>query len=151
MYQLNNDINVFQLIENECFKFEEQICDFEDDSTNPAVPDDIRDSILAAIGKARLLMAQKLAQFRGLCVKNVVRFSFFDIRAKAAQSRKSAIFSVKPRITSRYFIWMFLSFTDSNSSRRSLRSYPRGPCWVLGHGLYPGGTHQRPLHRVDKN
>ena len=65
----------FQLIENECFKFEEQICDFEDDSTNPAVPDDIRDSILAAIGKARLLMAQKLAQFRGLCEKNIVRFS----------------------------------------------------------------------------
>ena len=63
-----------QLIENECFKFEEQICDFEDDSTNPAVPDDIRDSILAAIGKARLLMAQKLAQFRGLCEKNIVRF-----------------------------------------------------------------------------
>ena len=62
-----------QLIENECFKFEEQICDFEDDSTNPAVPDDIRDSILAAIGKARLLMAQKLAQFRGLCEKNIVR------------------------------------------------------------------------------
>merc|ERR1719412_521025 len=59
-----------KLIENECFKFEEQICDFEDDSTNPAVPDDIRDSILAAIGKARLLMAQKLAQFRGLCEKN---------------------------------------------------------------------------------
>ena len=67
-------INPFQLIENECFKFEEQICDFEDDSTNPAVPDDIRDSILAAIGKARLLMAQKLAQFRGLCEKNIVRF-----------------------------------------------------------------------------
>ena len=63
---------LLQLIENECFKFEEQICDFEDDSTNPAVPDDIRDSILAAIGKARLLMAQKLAQFRGLCEKNVV-------------------------------------------------------------------------------
>ena len=67
-------LNPFQLIENECFKFEEQICDFEDDSTNPAVPDDIRDSILAAIGKARLLMAQKLAQFRGLCEKNIVRF-----------------------------------------------------------------------------
>ena len=67
--------DIFQLIENECFKFEEQICDFEDDSTNPALPDDIRDSVFATIGKARLLMAQKLAQFRGLCVKNNVRFS----------------------------------------------------------------------------
>lgn len=60
-------------IENEIFKFEEQICDFEEDLSNEAndIPDDIRDSILAAIGKAKLLMSQKLAQFRGLCDKNI--------------------------------------------------------------------------------
>ena len=62
----------FQLIENETFKFEEQICDFEEDATNNAIPEDIREMILAAVGKARLLMAQKLAQFRGLCEKNIV-------------------------------------------------------------------------------
>lgn len=48
------------------------ICDFEEDLEDKTIEEDIRDSILAAIGKAKLLMAQKLAQFRGLCVKNVV-------------------------------------------------------------------------------
>ncbi len=61
----------FQLIENETFKFEEQICDFEED-LNGSLPDEARDEIHAAVGKARLLMAQKLAQFRGLCDKNIV-------------------------------------------------------------------------------
>ena len=65
----------FQLIENETFKFEEHICDFEDDVSDSSIPDDVRDSILAAVGKAKLLMAQKLAQFRGLCDKNIVRSS----------------------------------------------------------------------------
>ena len=69
-----------RLIENEIFKFEEQICDFEEDlastadntsMTSPAIPEDIRDSILAAVGKAKLLMGQKMMQFRGLCDKNI--------------------------------------------------------------------------------
>ena len=69
---------LLQNIENEIFKFEEQICDFEEDLSNEAndIPDDIRDSILAAIGKAKLLMSQKLAQFRGLCDKNIVSWFF---------------------------------------------------------------------------
>ena len=57
------------------FKFEEQICDFEEDlaSGGDSIADDeVRDAIHAAIGKAKLLMAQKLAQFRGLCDKNIV-------------------------------------------------------------------------------
>ena len=64
-----------QILENEIFKFEEQICDFEEDLSNEAnsdIPEEIRDSILAAIGKAKLLMSQKLTQFRGLCDKNIV-------------------------------------------------------------------------------
>ena len=65
-----------QLIENETFKFEEQICDFEEELNNASVPDDIREDILAAVGKARLLMAQKLAQFRGLCDRNIVSWLF---------------------------------------------------------------------------
>ena len=64
----------FQILENEIFKFEEQICDFEEDLGNESIPEDIRDSILAAIGKAKLLMSQKLMQFRGLCDKNIVSF-----------------------------------------------------------------------------
>lgn len=60
-----------RILENEIFKFEEQICDFEEDLGNEAIPEDIRDSILAAIGKAKLLMSQKLTQFRGLCDKNI--------------------------------------------------------------------------------
>ena len=61
-----------QILENEIFKFEEQICDFEEDLGNDAIPEDIRESIFAAIGKAKLLMSQKLTQFRGLCDKNIV-------------------------------------------------------------------------------
>merc|ERR1712213_262035 len=60
-----------RILENEIFKFEEQICDFEEDLGNESIPEDIRDSILAAIGKAKLLMSQKLMQFRGLCDKNI--------------------------------------------------------------------------------
>jgi len=62
-----------KILENEIFKFEEQICDFEEDLSNEAndIPEEIRDSILAAIGKGKLLMSQKLTQFRGLCDKNI--------------------------------------------------------------------------------
>ena len=67
-----------QLVENEVFQFEEQICDFEEDLANDggniAIPEDIRDSILAAIGKAKLLISQKFVQFRGLCDKNIVSY-----------------------------------------------------------------------------
>ena len=55
-----------RLLENEIFKFEEQICDFEEDlaSSSPTeananaltIPEDIRDSILAAVGKVRLFL-----------------------------------------------------------------------------------------------
>ena len=55
------------MLENEIFKFEEQICDFDElvdldtlsntsssdgnTSSSPSIPDDVRDSILAAVGK----------------------------------------------------------------------------------------------------
>ena len=68
-----------QVLENEIFKFEEQICDFEEDLNNGAnIPDDVRDSILTVVGMAKLLMAQKLTQFRGLCDKNIVSFIFYQ-------------------------------------------------------------------------
>ena len=76
MWLLNHKsiLFIFQILENEIFKFEEQICDFEEELSNEAIdfPDDVHAEVLAAIGKAKLLMSQKLAQFRGLCEKNIV-------------------------------------------------------------------------------
>ena len=73
---------MFQILENEIFQFEEQICDFEEDLSNEAIDfsEDVHEELLAAIGKAKLLMSQKLAQFRGLCEKNIVStiFNTFD-------------------------------------------------------------------------
>jgi hypothetical protein len=63
------------VLENEIFKFEEKICDWEEElNSDASIPEDgeIRDTILTVIGMAKLLIAQKLAQFRGLCDKNIV-------------------------------------------------------------------------------
>merc|ERR1712025_182205 len=61
-----------KVLENEIFKFEENICDFEEDLNGGGnIPDDVRDTILTVIGMAKLLMAQKLTQFRELCYKNI--------------------------------------------------------------------------------
>ena len=69
---------MFQVLENEIFKFEENICDFEEDLNGGGnIPDDVRDTILTVIGMAKLLMAQKLTQFRELCYKNIVSFKIF--------------------------------------------------------------------------
>eukprot|EP00091_Calanus_sinicus_P010090 TRINITY_DN2343_c0_g1_i6.p2 TRINITY_DN2343_c0_g1~~TRINITY_DN2343_c0_g1_i6.p2 ORF type:complete len:108 (-),score=26.51 TRINITY_DN2343_c0_g1_i6:768-1091(-) len=55
-----------KVLEDEIFKFEEQICDFEEDLNNGVnIPEDVRDTILTVVGMAKLLMAQKLHQFRG--------------------------------------------------------------------------------------
>lgn len=65
-----------KVLENEIFKFEEKICDWEEDLNNgQEIPDEARDTILTVVGMAKLLMAQKLTQFRGLCDKhnNVTR------------------------------------------------------------------------------
>jgi len=67
------DGNYFiKVLENEIFKFEEQICDWEEElNSDSGIPSEARDSILTVIGMAKLLMAQKLTQFRGLCDKNI--------------------------------------------------------------------------------
>ena len=80
IYQSNKPITVqtdvmflLQVLENEIFKFEENICDFEEDLNGGSnIPEDVRDTILTVIGMAKLLMAQKLTQFRELCYKNIV-------------------------------------------------------------------------------
>lgn len=38
------------------------------------VPEEMEGRLRAAAGKARLLATQKLAQFEGLCQKNIVRY-----------------------------------------------------------------------------
>merc|ERR1740128_838211 len=60
-----------KVLENEIFKFEEQICDFEEElSMRPDIPEEGREFILLTVGMAKLLMGQKMQQFRGLCDKN---------------------------------------------------------------------------------
>ena len=61
-----------RMLENEIFKFEEQICDFEEDfdvcislansssdvdTASVTIPEDVRDSILAAVGKVRYILS----------------------------------------------------------------------------------------------
>ena len=72
---------LLQVLENEIFKFEENICDFEEDLNGGSIiPDeDVKDTILTVIGMAKLLMAQKLTQFRELCYKNIVSSSGMEI------------------------------------------------------------------------
>jgi len=62
-----------KVLENEIFKFEENICDFEEDLNGGSnIPEEeVRDTVLTVIGMAKLLMAQKLTQFRELCYKNI--------------------------------------------------------------------------------
>jgi len=62
-----------KILENEIFKFEEQICDFEEDLSNEAIDFsvDVHAEVWTTVGKAKLLMSQKLMQFRGLCEKNI--------------------------------------------------------------------------------
>ena len=68
---------LLQVLENEIFKFEENICDFEEDLNGGSnIPEDVRDTILTVIGMAKLLMAQKLTQFRELCYKNIVSWDW---------------------------------------------------------------------------
>lgn len=61
-----------KVLENEIFKFEEQICDFDEELVmSTDIPEESREKILSTVGLAKLLMAQKLMQFRGLCDKNI--------------------------------------------------------------------------------
>jgi hypothetical protein len=51
----------------------------QEEVSNEALPEEVRDTLLATVGQAKLLMAQKLAQFRGLCDKNIVSFLSFSL------------------------------------------------------------------------
>ena len=60
------------MLENEIFKLEEQICDFDEElRQSPDIPEESREKILSTVGLAKLLVAEKLMQFRGLCDKNI--------------------------------------------------------------------------------
>jgi hypothetical protein len=54
----------------------------QEEVSNEALPEEVRDTLLATVGQAKLLMAQKLAQFRGLCDKNIVSFHTFFCKKK---------------------------------------------------------------------
>jgi len=70
--EVQDGVYFIKVLENEIFKFEEQICDWEEElNTGADIPEEARDTILTVIGMAKLLMAQKLTQFRGLCDKNI--------------------------------------------------------------------------------
>jgi len=70
--EVQDGVYFIKVLENEIFKFEEQICDWEEEvNTGSDIPEEARDTILTVIGMAKLLMAQKLTQFRGLCDKNI--------------------------------------------------------------------------------
>ena len=86
---------LFQILENEIFKFEEQICDFEEEDLSNIPDEEVKESILAAVGKAKLLMSQKLTQFRGHCDKNIVS-AFLDLPISSG------------------YLMMFLFFKNSN-------------------------------------
>jgi discs large-associated protein 1 len=69
---VQDGVYFIKVLENEIFKFEEQICDWEEELNIGAdIPEEARDTILTVIGMGKLLMAQKLTQFRGLCDKNI--------------------------------------------------------------------------------
>ena len=65
-----------RLLENEIFKFEEQICDFEElvelsnsssnTSSSSTIPDDVMDSILAAVGKVKSIVILNILGFSNL-------------------------------------------------------------------------------------
>ena len=124
-----------QLIENEIFKFEEQICDFEEDLSNEAndIADEVRDHILAAIGKAKLLMSQKLTQFRGLCDKNIV----------STISRFLSLPSAVPDLN--------FSFAAFKSRRGPICTDFGRLGRILGHGLHSSGAYSFPFCWADGN
>jgi len=70
--EVQDGVYFIKVLENEIFKFEEKICDWEEELNIGAdIPEEARDTILTVIGMGKLLMAQKLTQFRGLCDKNI--------------------------------------------------------------------------------
>jgi len=70
--ELQDGVYFIKVLEIEIFKFEEKICDWEEElATTEAIPEEAKDTIITVIGMAKLLIAQKLTQFRGLCDKNI--------------------------------------------------------------------------------
>lgn len=100
----------YQLLESEIFHLEGQICDLEcelsmDDNNNPGmgIPEQVRDAILVVVGKAKLLMTQKMEQFRQLCNQNLVimtanRFSFDPPTNDIEPFKQKDTFGRDPRI-----------------------------------------------------
>lgn len=63
-----------QVVEGVVREIETQVADIEPDfeEHRQDMTEEVRGKVLAAIGKARLLISQKIQQFQGLCYKNIV-------------------------------------------------------------------------------
>ena len=60
-----------KILDKETSKIEEEIREFGIYIENEIIPEETKDSILATIGKAKLLIRQKFKQFRSLCNNNI--------------------------------------------------------------------------------
>lgn len=72
-------ILIFQVVEEVVSSIEAEVLNTEQELElhGSEMTEEIRGKVLAAIGKARLLVSQKIQQFRGLCHKNIVSYSIF--------------------------------------------------------------------------
>ena len=68
---IQNGHYFLKILDKETSKIEEEIREFGIYIENEIIPEETRDSILATIGKAKLLICQKFKQFRSLCYKNI--------------------------------------------------------------------------------
>ena len=64
------------LLENQVTRIEKEFEEHREEMT-----EEVRGKILAATGKTRLLIAQKVEQFKGLCHKNIVRILLFILNS----------------------------------------------------------------------
>ncbi|XP_064100854.1 disks large-associated protein 4-like [Macrobrachium nipponense] len=65
--------NFLQLVDKEVSELQGLICNAESDleTFTPQMSEEVQGKVLAATGKARLLISQKIEQFRGLCQQNI--------------------------------------------------------------------------------
>ncbi|XP_064108094.1 uncharacterized protein LOC135216640 [Macrobrachium nipponense] len=71
--KLKEGHHFLQLVDNEVSGIQDLINNAESDlkTFTPQMSEEVQGKVLAAIGKARLLISQKIEQFRGLCQKNI--------------------------------------------------------------------------------
>lgn len=73
-----NDLFLFQVVADEISFLEPKIAKIEEDlkTSGDEMTEEVKGKLLAASGKAKLLVSQKVEQFKGLCQKNIVSFIY---------------------------------------------------------------------------